>query len=156
MKFGRFAVAIATLFGIGTSPVFPGTLGSFFGTLLYALAIQNLKASTAIFTVIFLVLVAIVICDMAEKEIGEVDPGCIVLDEFVAMPICFIGVRNLDANRLLLIAAGFVIFRIFDIFKPLGIKRTQNLSGGIGIVIDDVVAAFYTNITLALICLTIL
>ncbi|MDR1890805.1 MAG: phosphatidylglycerophosphatase A [Puniceicoccales bacterium] len=154
-----FIVKMATLFGLGNFRVMPGTLGSFFGLLFYIIITQNLPTSLMVFTIVVSILFAMVICDIAEKEIGEKDPGSVVLDEFVAMPICFLGVKHfvpagIAIWKIWLI--GFVIFRIFDILKPLGIKKSQNLSGGIGIVIDDVIAAIYTNFTIILICLTVL
>jgi phosphatidylglycerophosphatase A len=93
------------------------------------------------------------------EEIGEKEPSCVIFDEFVAMPICFLGIRNfvtpkIPTRKILLI--GFVIFRLFDILKPLGIKKVQHLSGGIGIVIDDILAAIYTDVTTILICLTVI
>ncbi|MDR0742418.1 MAG: phosphatidylglycerophosphatase A [Puniceicoccales bacterium] len=155
----NFIVNMATLFGLGKFPIMPGTLGSFMGLLFHIILIQNLSAFLMIFTLIAIILLAIVICDMAEKVIGEKDPSCVILDEFVAMPICFLGIRHFVPATVAMWKVwvlGFVIFRIFDILKPLGIKKSQNLSGGIGIVVDDIIAAAYTNVTMILICLTIL
>jgi phosphatidylglycerophosphatase A len=154
----NFAMKLATLFGLGKIPIMPGTIGSLCGVLFHGAIVQNLRPPQAIFLTIFLILVAVVSCDVAEKKIGEKDPRCIILDEFVAMPICFFGIKHLAEAKFstfAILLMGFVIFRIFDILKPLGIERVQNLSGGIGIVADDIVAAIYANITLAVICLTV-
>ncbi|MDR2432603.1 MAG: phosphatidylglycerophosphatase A [Puniceicoccales bacterium] len=154
----NFVINLATLFGLGNFPIMPGTLGSFMGLLLHIILIQNLSIFSVIFTLITIILLAIVICDMAEKVIGEKDPGCVILDEFVAMPICFLGIKHFIPATIAMWkiwVLGFVIFRIFDILKPLGIKKSQDLSGGIGIVVDDIIAAVYTNVTMILICLTI-
>jgi phosphatidylglycerophosphatase A len=151
-------MGMATLFGAGKFPIMPGTIGSFFG-LFYVVLVQHLRVFPAIFIMVFLSLAAVLICDIAEKKIGEKDPGCIILDEFVAMPVCFLGVKHFvpaNVSFLLVLGLGFIIFRAFDILKPFGIRKTQNLSGGIGIVADDLLAAVYTNVVLSLICLTVL
>ncbi|MDR2628538.1 MAG: phosphatidylglycerophosphatase A [Puniceicoccales bacterium] len=150
---------MATLFGLGKFPAMPGTLGSFMGLLLHIILIQNLSIFPMIFTLIAIILLAIVICDMAEKMFEEKDPSCVILDEFVAMPICFLGIKHFVPATIAMWkiwVLGFIIFRIFDVLKPFGIKKSQDLSGGIGIVIDDIIAAAYTNVTMILICLTIL
>jgi phosphatidylglycerophosphatase A len=155
----NFIIDMATLFGCGKFPIMPGTLGSFMGLLFHIVLIQNLPVFLMIFTLIAIILLTIVICDMAEKIIGEKDPSCVILDEFIAMPICFLGIKNFIPETIAMWKVwliGFVIFRIFDILKPFGIKKSQHLSGGIGIVADDIIAAAYTNFTTTLICLTIL
>ncbi|MDR2737559.1 MAG: phosphatidylglycerophosphatase A [Puniceicoccales bacterium] len=154
-----FFVSVATLFGCGRFPIAPGTVGSALGMLLYIAWIRNLAPLAAAILMAFFVFSAVVICDVAEKEIGEKDPGCIILDEFTAIPICFLGVQRFIHQGALPWAIpllGFVLFRFFDVVKPLGIRKVQNLPGGIGIVADDVVAAVYTNIAIILICLTAL
>jgi phosphatidylglycerophosphatase A len=74
---------------------------------------------------------------------GRKDPGEVILDEFVAMPLCFLGwpalVHPLPAWAIFLLGLG--LFRLFDITKPLGISRLQDLPAGWGIVIDDTAAA---------------
>jgi phosphatidylglycerophosphatase A len=71
------------------------------------------------------------------------DPGCIVLDEFAAMPLVFLGTDGLVTPERLpvLLFAGFALFRFFDILKPLGIRRLQDLPGGLGVLVDDLAAA---------------
>jgi phosphatidylglycerophosphatase A len=76
----------------------------------------------------------------------------VILDEFVAIPLVFLGwpvlLQAMPAWAVL--AAGFGLFRFFDIVKPLGIKRLQALPGGWGVVIDDTVAALAAGVTLHL------
>ena len=73
-----------------------------------------------------------------------------ILDEFVVMPLCFLGWRTLPAAIPVwaVLGAGFALFRLFDIVKPLGIRRLQALPGGWGVVIDDVAAALAACATL--------
>jgi phosphatidylglycerophosphatase A len=74
----------------------------------------------------------------------------VILDEFTAMPLCFLGWPALAgmlpswAAPWAVFVAGFLLFRLFDITKPLGIHKLQDLPGGWGIVVDDVAAALAT------------
>ena len=93
---------------------------------------------------------AVGICGEAEFRLGKRDPGEIVLDEFVVMPLCFIGWPMIAAvlpgwaEPWVVYGAAFALFRFFDITKPLGIAKLQDLTGGWGVVIDDVAAALAT------------
>ena len=86
---------------------------------------------------------AVAMCGEAEFRLGRRDPGEVILDEFAAMPLCFLGwpvlARLWPAWAVFI--AGFLLFRLFDIAKPLGIRKLQDLPGGWGIVVDDVAAA---------------
>jgi phosphatidylglycerophosphatase A len=94
------------------------------------------------------------ICGEAEIRMGRRDPGEVILDEFVAMPLCFLGWQMIVGPGLLeflgLLIAGFALFRFYDIKKPLVINSLQDLPGGWGIVIDDTAAALATCATLHL------
>jgi phosphatidylglycerophosphatase A len=87
--------------------------------------------------------VAVALCGEAEIRLGKGDPGEVILDEFVAMPLCFLGWPALVAvmPTWAALVAGFAVFRLFDIAKPFGISRLQRLPGGWGVVIDDLAAA---------------
>ena len=96
--------------------------------------------------------VAVPVCEAGEKLLGRTDPGEVNFDEFAVMPICFSGLGDViaaagsDAHYWLL--AGFVLFRLFDIAKPLGIRELQKLKGGWGVVADDFAAAALTCVCL--------
>ena len=79
---------------------------------------------------------SIPICEVAEKIIGGKDPGCIVADEYLTLPITIIGLTSPWA-----LLSGFILHRIFDITKPPPIKQLQHIHGGFGITIDDFLAA---------------
>ena len=143
-------VAIATLGPVGRIRRGPGTAGSLAGLLYFGACFSFLPAAHAWWLTILISLpmlwFAVAICGEAEIRLGQRDPGGVVLDEFVVMPLCFIGWQGLPPAwtgeaRWGLFLAGFVLFRIFDIAKPFGISRLQNLSGGLGVVADDVAAA---------------
>ncbi|MBT8046353.1 MAG: phosphatidylglycerophosphatase A [Pontiella sp.] len=127
---------IAVGFGTGWSPVMPGTVGTLVGLPLAwgVMQVPNIAVQAAI--CIVLTLLAIPICGVAEKMIGGKDPGCIVADEYLTLPITVIGLASPWA-----LLSGFVLHRIFDITKPPPIKQLQHIHGGFGITIDDFLAA---------------
>jgi len=135
----------------------PGTIGSMAGLLLYTTFFHELNLTPGgqikfIFILALLCYLAVVICGEAEERLMKRDPGEVILDEFVAVPICFLflgdAFRYLDIWSWGLLLAGFALFRLFDILKPFGIKKLQNLPGGVGVVVDDLAAAAATCICL--------
>jgi phosphatidylglycerophosphatase A len=97
------------------------------------------------------VLAAIFICGVAAELLKKKDPSEVILDEMVAMPLVFLLNPHLHLGTKLgffMVLLGFGLFRFFDIVKPLGIRWIEKAPGGIGIVMDDVVAALYANLTL--------
>ncbi len=129
---------LATGFGFGLSRFMPGTVGTLWGIPL-AWAVEQIPSLALQITVcVALTLVAIPICAAAEKQLGKgKDPGCIVADEYLPLPICYLGLPFTPW----VVLSGFVLHRIFDITKPPPIRQLQALKGGIGIVIDDFAAA---------------
>lgn len=133
---GRWIKWIAVGFGTGLSPVMPGTVGTLPGLPLAWGLMQLPTLWCQIGSALVMTLVAIPICGRAEKIIGGKDPGCIVADEYLTLPITVIGLASPWA-----LLSGFIFHRIFDISKPPPIRQLQHLHGGTGIVIDDVLAA---------------
>ena len=82
---------------------------------------------------------------MIEKERGK-DPGLVVIDEFVGQWLALFCLPRAIAIYII----GFALFRLFDIWKPFPVNRIQSLPGGWGIMLDDVLAAIYTNLCLHL------
>lgn len=131
----------------------PGTNGTVVGLALYTVVFYPLPEVSQLFLTIVMVALAFPICDEGERRLKKLDPGEMVLDEIVAVPICFLGLKPLMLESGYVWAymlAGFVLFRIFDIFKPLGIDKLQRYKGGTGIVLDDIAAAVGVNLTLRL------
>lgn len=94
------------------------------------------------------------------REIGD-DPSEFVMDEWagqlIALHILFFIPPPTDPRlTIALIIGAFVLFRIFDILKPLGIRQTEKTGGATGIMIDDIIAGIYTFITLFFVILAIL
>jgi len=126
--------AIATLGPIGHSPVAPATGASFVVALVgWFLPAQPLPI--AIGALLAGSLVSIWICGEAEKQLGH-DAHPIVLDELIGQSVALL----LVPKDPLAYFAAFALFRVFDVWKPLGARQAQHLPGGIGIVTDDVIA----------------
>jgi phosphatidylglycerophosphatase A len=142
-------INLATLGPVGRFKA-PGTWGSLAGLIWYTLFYYNISfVGAVLFTVGFLYF-ALAICGEAEIRLRKVDPGEIILDEFVAMPICFFGLQSYIASTWAwaVFLAAFVLFRFFDIVKPFGIKSLQRYPGGLGVVLDDMAAAIATCLVL--------
>ena len=149
-------VNLATLGPIGRVRKAPGTLGSVVGLVFYAVFFHNATTFTFILLVVLSAYLSVAICDAAEKRLQMRDPGMIVLDEVVAVPLIFIGMGGNSGiiaqnNGWPILLTGFVLFRVFDIIKPFGISRLQNLPGGLGCVADDIAAALASCLSLQLI-----
>ena len=149
-------VQVATLGPLGRLKA-PGTWGSAAGLLWWALVVRLAHAKGGPHEFIFdalVVLMAIFLCGVAAAFIGKKDPSEVILDEFVAMPLVYLfnpmgyAMHEGTKTGLLFILLGFLLFRLFDITKPFGIKALEKLPGGLGIVLDDVMAAVYANLVL--------
>jgi phosphatidylglycerophosphatase A len=136
------ASVIATAFGAGYSPVAPGTAGS-----AVALLILWLVPFSQLGVIVFFLAVTFVgtwAAQIVEAAAGAKDPGVIVIDEVAGMALSVL-ILPLTPRVLL---AGFVLFRIFDVVKPFPANRLQALPGGVGVMIDDLVAGLYALLVL--------
>jgi len=149
-------VGIATLGPLGRLKA-PGTWGSAAGVLWWALVVRlayNKGWHHELAFDALVVLAGIVICGVAAALIGKKDPPEVNLDEFVAMPLVYFqnplgsAMHGGTKTGLLFVLLGFLLFRLFDITKPFGIKALEKLPGGFGVVLDDVMAATYANLAL--------
>ena len=151
-------LALARVIPCGNIPFAPGTWGSLAGVAFFAVCLRPFAAVAGggllALTVTGLIVLAVGLCGEAEVRLGRQDPGEVVLDEFVVMPLCFLGWwRELPADWPVWVVwlVGFTLFRLFDIWKPLGIRRLQALPGGWGVVLDDVAAAVAACVSLHLV-----
>ncbi len=145
-------LAWATLGPIGTSFPAPGTWGSVAGLIYFFLGFRYMGVTENLVVSAVGAYFAIALCGEAEIRLEKRDPGEVILDEVVAMPLCFLGWQWLvaPAPAWAVLLAGFALFRLYDIWKPWVIDSLQELPGGWGIVLDDVAAALATCATLHL------
>jgi phosphatidylglycerophosphatase A len=145
-----FVIACATLGPLGRKLPAPGTWGSLAGLLYFAVFFQRAGIGAILVATVITGYLAVALCGEAEVRLKKQDPGEVVLDEVIAIPLCFLGWRSLAgvAPAWALLLAGFALFRLFDIVKPFGIRRLQTLPGGWGVVADDLAAALAACATL--------
>jgi len=143
----RLAVFLATAGYSGYFPIAPGTVGSAVGLLVYALVCWTRSTTLEIALIVILFAAGVWAGTRAERFFGGIDPGPIVIDEVVGMLItlAFIPVGPSGA------AAGFFLFRVFDVIKPFPAARLEKLHGGLGVMADDAMAAIYANLSLRLV-----
>lgn len=137
---------IATGAGSGYLPKAPGTWGSLVGVLLWFLA-SRLEPSSYLAVVAVLFVIGVFSAGAVEKIVDRPDPSIVVIDEIVGQMIALSLAPVHPAAAL----AGFVLFRFFDILKPFPIGWIdRHLHGGLGVMLDDVVAGLYALLVLHL------
>ncbi|ATG73160.1 phosphatidylglycerophosphatase A [Zobellella denitrificans] len=130
---------LALGFGSGLSPVMPGTMGTLAAIPLYLL-VQGLPLWAYLGLLVLGFVAGIKICEAATRAIGRHDHGAIVWDEIIGFGITMIAAPAGWGW----IAAGFVLFRFFDIAKPWPIRWfDRRVHGGVGIMLDDVIAGLF-------------
>ncbi|MFL6465746.1 MAG: phosphatidylglycerophosphatase A [Bryobacteraceae bacterium] len=138
----HIALVLATWFGCGYFPWGPGTVGSLAGLLL-AMGVEFYLGDTRkfLFGVTFILFMPAVWAATRTSEItGKKDPGLVVVDEVLGQWVTLLGVTSF---RTISFAAAFVLFRLFDIWKPWPVRQFERLPGGYGIVADDIAAGIY-------------
>ncbi len=133
---------IGTWFGCGFSPVAPGTAGSL-AALLIALALHLLYGSgrgTFLLLAAILLIPGIWAAGSVARMENKTDPQIVVVDEVIGQWITLAGAASFNWITWL---AAFLLFRLFDVWKPPPVRRLEHLPGGWGIVADDVMAGLY-------------
>lgn len=128
---------VAEGFGLGRIPVMPGTFGSLWGLPLGWLLGFGVPVWGRLGIGLLMFLVGIPLCGRAARLRGGKDPSSVVWDEMAAFPLVY---AFIEISPFMLVA-GFIIFRFFDILKPPPVRYVERLGGGLGIMIDDTVAA---------------
>ncbi len=137
----------------GYLPGAPGTFGTLIGVGIYLLLFKYPY-------ILCLLIVLLFICGVrlstwAEEYFKEKDSQKIVIDEIVGYLITMAGVGFIypvDGPKLYMVSLiGFILFRLFDIFKPFYIKKAEQIKGGLGVMLDDALAGVYSNLVLILI-----
>ena len=151
----RIHKIIATAGGAGYFPVAPGTAGAVVGVLIFWLMHQiyfSVYEDPQVFLLLFIGMIllflylGVIATDHLEKEWGK-DPSKVVMDEVIGVWIALLFVPVTWVNLLL----AFALFRLFDIWKPLFIRKLEAIKGGWGVMLDDVLAGVYANIVLQVI-----
>ena len=134
----NFIKILATGFGAGLSPVAPGTAGTVVGVLI-CLCSYPLPGLIRFFFVIAISGISIYVAGRAESLYKKKDDPRIVIDEIAGFQVAMLPVAITGLH----LCVAFILFRIFDIWKPFPVYQLQNLSGGWGVVADDLGAGVY-------------
>jgi phosphatidylglycerophosphatase A len=170
----RVSLAIATAFGLGYLPKAPGTWGSLAGVVLGwgALALSRFQVAPRIAAtgdlsnppallwtnfawnesaiVIIVSVIGVWAADRTAKYLHTKDPQVVVIDEVAGQLISYLGLatpRTFAVNWKYLLL-GFILFRVFDIWKPFPARQAESLPGGLGIMADDWIAGIYAALGL--------
>jgi phosphatidylglycerophosphatase A len=139
------ALAIAT-WGVGYLPLMPGTFGSLVGIGVFLLLkwwpIQILATVLIMFTGIWA-------GSRTERILRLKDPGRVVVDEVAGQMIALLPLSIFAVSSKAWIIVSFILFRLFDIFKPYPARRLEALPSGLGIMMDDVLAGAYAAVIVA-------
>ena len=147
MNFRHHLVMILATGGfVGRIPIASGTFGSLLGIPI-CFVLSKTSWMAAILFVIAFTLVAMWVADEAEKTLGRKDPGAIVIDEIAGMLVALLALPFTAP----IVVAGFFVFRLLDIIKPPPIRQAERyFPGGVGVVMDDILAGTVTNLLLRL------
>lgn len=128
---------VASVFGAGYAPVASGTVGSFVALVaIWLLPLTPLRIAVALVVVI---LVGVWAGSRVERALGRKDPGVIVIDEVAGMLLAVV----LLPRTIPVLVTAFLLFRLFDIWKPFPARESQALTGGMGVMVDDLIAGLY-------------
>ena len=144
MLLRRIGVFIATCAYVGYAPVAPGTFGSAIGLAVFYVVRYQRSTTVEVAVIVALAAVGLWSATEAEHHFGGIDPGPVVIDEVIGMLItlAFIPVNTAGA------IVAFFIFRFLDVVKPWPARRLEQLPGGFGVVLDDMMAGVYGNIVM--------
>lgn len=141
------AFVISTWFGCGYFPVGPGTAGSLAALLIASILRTQFawgRLEFALLAGIFL-LPAIWSAGVSAAAFGKKDPGFVVVDEVIGQWVTLAGATAWNWKSW---CGAFLLFRLFDIWKPVPVRNLEALPGGLGIVADDVMAGIYAALVL--------
>jgi phosphatidylglycerophosphatase A len=145
-----WATLVATFFGAGRLKPGPGTWGSLATVILWALASSQIpvtdRTSATIIAAAAVTLIGIPAATRVARSSRLKDPQFVVIDEVAGQLVALIAVPLAWKTFL----AGFILFRVFDIWKPFPIRRLEQLPEGTGIVVDDLGAGVYALIVMHL------
>jgi len=138
----KFSIWFSTIFKIGYLPIAPGTWGSLAALLIWYAIVSYISSITLIALIVIIFVFGVYTSSETEGILGKKDPSIIVIDEWVGQ---WIALMFLPKSFVWGIVA-FAFFRLFDIWKPFPINKLDNIKGGYGIMLDDVLAGVYALI----------
>ena len=138
---------VACGFGSGLSPIAPGTVGSLVALIPW-FALRELPLPWFVVALVLAFALGVQVCDWAVRTLRIADPSAVVWDEFVGQWIALTPLLFLSRGAWWILC-GFVLFRLFDIAKPWPVSwADRKLSGGLGVMLDDVFAGIYAALAL--------
>jgi phosphatidylglycerophosphatase A len=147
------ALSIATC-GVGYLPLAPGTWGSAVGVGLFLLLVRATPPS-AVVAVVLITIVTVTFAGIwaatrTEQLSGRKDPGKVVVDEVAGQFIALFPLLLFPRWSTTAVIVSFILFRFFDIVKPYPANKLQDLSGGAGVMLDDLVAGVYAAVIVSI------
>lgn len=143
---------IATALGAGLSPKAPGTVGSLIALLPWWFLLRGLPVEWYVAVVVAGFVLGIWACSVCDRRLGMHDQGALVWDEVIGMWLTLLAAPP----AWWWMPIGFALFRLFDIWKPWPVRLAdRRVHGGLGVMLDDVVAGIYAGIVLQLIALAL-
>ena len=153
-KFPLFPKLIATSFGVGFLPVMPGTWGAILAILLwlplYLWASAGVTLTVTAGAVVVFAVAGTWASSVSEKYWGK-DPVVACVDETVGQWISLLPITSVAVDPWWLILLSLALFRLFDIYKPLGIRAMERLPRGYGMMADDVLAGIYSVVVILIV-----
>tara|TARA_Y100000590_G_scaffold386727_1_gene459748 strand:- start:4034 stop:4528 length:495 start_codon:yes stop_codon:yes gene_type:complete len=153
----KFAIQLLTLFGIGKIKFAPGTVASLLTCLIYFICLYlGVHVFTLIIFFLLILVVSIIFINKYSSSFSQIDSKEIVVDEYLGQSVpnifYYVLMQGDQESYWLVLLINFVLFRIFDIFKPFPINLVdKKLKNGFGVVFDDILAGVYVVITWALV-----
>lgn len=140
---------LATGFFSGYSPFAPGTMGALVATVMWVVGTMFFDYCCMLWVtaacIVLFTLASIAPINRLEKVWGE-DPSRVVVDEMVGVWICLLVVPQTElfgTTYWIYTLMAFALFRLFDIWKPLGVRKMESIGGGWGVMMDDILAGVY-------------
>lgn len=142
----NLGVLIATCGYIGYAPIAPGTVGSLAAVVVYGIMRATGAQAAEVWLLALVVSVGVWSASVSERHFQKTDPGTVVIDEVAGMLLTLLWIPVGWGG----VVAGFLAFRFFDIVKPFPARQAERLHGGVGIVVDDLVAGVYAHLVVRL------
>lgn len=158
----KISILIITMLGIGNSKYLPGTVASFVTCLIYILFyIFQISIIVLILNVIIIFIFSVYIIDKFNNSFSKIDAKEIVIDEFIGQSIPILTIYSfIEKNNLnyfiFLTLMSFILFRVFDIWKPYPINIIDKyMKNGFGVILDDIIAGIFSVLVFLIILMFI-